>query len=61
MTLKAKEMMMKQQINYIIFLSLIIILSGCKVTQSYNKQDLKVKEDLFRDISTTDTSTNFNQ
>ena len=56
MTLKAKEMMMKQQINYIIFLSLIIILSGCKVTQSYNKQDLKVKEDLFRDISTTDTS-----
>ena len=46
---------MKRFIFYTITFSFIIILAGCKVTQTY-KQDVQVKENLFRDVSTTDTS-----
>lgn len=46
---------MKRFIYYTIASSFIFVLSSCKVTQTY-KQDVQVKENLFRDVSTTDTS-----
>ena len=47
--------MMKRYFKIIFFISLIGFLGSCKVTQNY-KQDLNVKENLFRDISTNDTN-----